>query len=86
MSDFISDEVNAIHQSEIMLAQHIRAIVIADINSGKFNDFELAGRLGRTRVGVEAMKTRHLWTLPYAITIARKLGYSLGTLEVISNA
>lgn len=85
MCDLVNDELDAIHKSEIALAKHIRTIIINDIEAGKFNKYELAGRLSKSHVGVEAMKTRQTWTLRYAITIARRLGYSLGTLEVIKD-
>lgn len=85
MSDLVNEELDAIHHGEIALAEHIRKSIIADIDAGKFNRYELAGRLGRTHVGVEAMKTRKTWTLRYALTVARRLGYSLGALEVISD-
>lgn len=85
MSSLVNEELDAIHQGENMLAEHIRSTIMSDIKAGKFNDHELAGRLGRTRVGVEAMKTRRTWTLQYAISIAHKLGYSIGKLEVKSD-
>lgn len=83
MGETINEELDAIHSAEHTLANHIRTTIIADIDIGKFNIYELSGRLGCSRVGVEALKTRKTWTLRYAITIARKLGYSLGNLQVI---
>lgn len=85
MTDYISQEMEAIYTAEKTLAEHIRKTIITDIDAGKFNKYELAGRLSCSPIGVDAMKTRKLWTLRYAISIARRLGYSLGTLEVISN-
>lgn len=82
MADFINEELDAIHRGEMVLAEHIRKTIIADIEAGKFNQYELAGRLNRSLVGVEALRTRQTWTLRYAIAVARRLGYSLGTLEV----
>ncbi len=85
MSELVNAELDAIHQGEIALAEHIRSTIISDIDAGKFSKYELAGRLESTHIGVEAMKTRQVWTLRYAIMIAHKLGYSIGKLEVKSN-
>ena len=85
MSDLLNDELTAIYDGEIALADNIRTTIMNDINAGKFSDYELAGRLNTTKIGVEAMKTRQMWTLRYAILVARKLGYSIGTLEVVRN-
>ncbi len=85
MSDLLNDELTAIYEGEIALADHIKRTVMHDIVAKKFTDYELAGRLGTTRIGVEAMKTRKLWTLRYAISVARKLGYKIGRLEVVLN-
>lgn len=85
MSDSVSAEMDHVHEAEKYLAAHIRSTIMTDIDAGKFNRYELVGRLGNGHIGVEAMKTRKVWTLRYAISVARKLGYSLGTLEVISN-
>lgn len=85
MSILVNEELDAIHQGEILLAEHIRKTIMRDVDTGKFSNYELMGRLGRTRVGVRAMISRKTWTLRYALGIARKLGYSLGTLEVVKN-
>lgn len=82
MLDSINQELDAIHNAEKSLAEHIRSIIIADIEAEKFSKYELAGRLNRSHIGVEAMKTRKVWTLRYAISVARQLGYSLGKLEL----
>lgn len=85
MSDLVNQELDAIHEGEKLLAEHIRTTILYDIETGKFTKYELAGRLGRTHVGVEAMKTRKVWTLRYALSVAHRLGYSLSNLEVVSN-
>lgn len=82
MSDSVSQELDAIYEAEKSLAEHIRNTIITDIEAGKFSKYELAGRLGRSHIGVDAMRSRKVWTLRYAISIAHRLGYSLSRLEV----
>lgn len=75
-------EYDAIHASEISLAAHIQKTILADISAGKFSHYELIGRLNRSHIGIEALKTRKTWTLRYAIHVAHKLGYDLGSLTI----
>lgn len=85
MSDSISEEMDAVHEAEKLLAEHIRTTILYDIEMGKFSKYELLGRLHKSTIGVEAMQSRKLWTLRYALAIAHRLGYSLSNLEVVKH-
>lgn len=81
-SDTVNDELDLIHETKIALANSIRDVIMKDVLSGRFSPYELAGRLGKNAIGIEAFKTRKVWTLDYAILAARKLGYALGTIAI----
>jgi hypothetical protein len=81
-TDTVNDELDLIHEAKIQLADNIRKRIMLDVDSARFSQFELQGRLGKNAVGITAFKSRKVWTLDYAIIIAAKLGYSLGALSI----
>jgi hypothetical protein len=82
----IDDENDFIHEIKMQIAESIHEKIMNDIDNNKFGDFELAGRLQMTPIGLTAFKTRKIWTFDYAILVAKKLGYTIkaDNLTIIS--
>ena len=85
---FIGDEVvptkeqDEIFKVELELAAAIRKHITDDLIAGKFNVYELAGRLNMTKVQVQSMLTRKTWVLRFALLIAYRLGYAVETMAI----